>query len=189
MIKFCLRAFDFLKIRYPDKSHRPSLYVLPFFFAMATCAFVHIIDDDFVVNLFTSNAFDNISTFVQVLPGFYIASLAAIASYSNEHIDNKISGATPYLVEHLSVGNRPSELSRRRFLTLLFGYLAAVSILLTIALFFIRLSYDVGFLRVSTTIFNGLYMLACLLFFSVFYQLVLLTLFGIYYLADRMHRL
>ena len=190
MLSNTLKAFGFLRIKYRGQNLNSVLYILPVFFAVLVCVFIFIVDSNSnkAINIFTQSAFDSISTFVQVLPGFYIASLAAIASYNNSNIDNKMSGNPPYLEENVSGGKRKSDLSRRRFLTLMFGYLAAISMISTIFLFFIRLSYDTSIFSVNPLIYNTIYYLLCFVFFAIFFQMILITLHGIYYLADRMHR-
>jgi|26BtaG_2_1085354.scaffolds.fasta_scaffold05527_3 hypothetical protein len=190
MLRNTLKAFGFLRIKYRGQNLNFVLYTLPVVFAIFICIFILIVDfnSSKAINIFTQNAFDSISTFVQVLPGFYIASLAAIASYNNPNVDNKMSGRPPYLEERVSGGKRPSDLSRRRFLTLMFGYLAAVSMILTIFLFFIRLSYDTAIFSVKPLVYSAVYYILCFVFFAIFLQMILITLHGIYYLADRMHR-
>lgn len=185
-----LKAFGFLRIKYNDSNLNFVLYYLPIFLSVLVAIFLFMIDSnsDQHINIFTQNSFDSISTFVQVLPGFYIASLAAIASYNNPNIDNAMTGNPPYLEEKVTGGSRKSKLSRRRFLTLMFGYLAAVSMISTIFLFFTRLGYDSSIISVSHFFYNAVYYILCLVFFFVFFQMVLITLHGIYYLADRMHR-
>lgn len=198
MENYIFKAFGFLKIIYPEDSPNSILYLVPSLLSILVCCFLLYLnhDSDHIINIFNQPAFDSISTFVQVLPGFYIAALAAIASYNNtnsksndnSNLDNKISGNPPYLHEETSNGGRKSELSRRRFLTLMFGYLAAISMLSTVFLFFVRLSYDVGIIFVPYSIYLVAYAILMFIFFFFFFQMILVTLYGIYYLADRMHR-
>lgn len=192
MIKYTTRAFDFLKIQYPnitDKINR-LLYIYPLLFSVCICIFFALIDYHSLthINIFTHKAFDNISTFVQVLPGFYIGSLSAIASYSYPVMDNMMLSPTPYLVENVNGGERPSKLSRRRYLTLMFGYLSALSIIGAIFIFFTRLVYDIQIFTVTPVLYYTVYYSMILIFFFFFSQMLLVTMFGIYYLADRMHR-
>ena len=140
------------------------------------------------INIFKQSAFDNISTFVQILPGFYIGALAAIASYNYAPMDNVMSLPAPYLKEQVEGGFRESRLSRRRYLTLMFGYLSAISILSAVFIFIVRLVYAVNIFTVSAAIYYCVYYVITFLFFFIFWQMILVTLFGIYYLADRMHR-
>ncbi|MFU8925149.1 hypothetical protein [Acinetobacter puyangensis] len=192
MLSYALKAFDFLKIQYPNSGEnlRRLLYISPVLLAILFCSFFGLIDynSKLDINIFKHSAFDNISTFVQILPGFYIGALAAIASYTYAPMDNVMSTPTPFLKEQVAGGFRESKLSRRRYLTLMFGYLSAISILSAVFIFIVRLVYAVNIFAVSATIYNIIYYLIAFLFFFVFWQMILVTFFGIYYLADRMHR-
>ena len=191
MLSNISKAFGFIRIKYPEQEKGLSfiLYYLPALLSIFICSFILILELLTVksINIFTQTAFESISTFVQVLPGFYIAALAGIASYTNPFIDNAMSGSPPYLENIDNRGTRKSFLSRRRFLTLMFGYLAAISIILTIFLFVVRLGYETQVLSVDPIIYYSLYSLLCFTFFAIFSQMILVTLHGIYYLADRMH--
>ena len=55
---------------------------------------------------------------------FYIASLAAIATASLPRLDEPMKGATP-----LYIGKKQKTVTRRVFLTHLFGYLSFMSLL------------------------------------------------------------
>lgn len=192
MFGYALKAFDFLKVKYPNNGDnlRSLLYILPCILAIVFCSIFALIDHSSAagVNIFNHKAFDNISTFVQILPGFYIGSLAAIASYNYPPMDNVMSLPAPFLKEQVEGGFRESKLSRRRYLTLLFGYLSAISILSAVFIFIVRLIYDVNIFAVPTMFYNIVYYVTAFLFFFIFWQMIVVTLFGIYYLADRMHR-
>lgn len=192
MFGYALKAFDFLKVQYPNSGDnlRSLLYILPCTLAIVFCSIFALIDFNSAegVNIFDHDAFDNISTFVQILPGFYIGSLAAIASYNYAPMDNVMSLPAPFLREPVAGGLRESKLSRRRYLTLLFGYLSAISILSAVFIFIVRLVYSVDIFAVSAVIYHSIYYVVALIFFFVFWQMIMVTLFGIYYLADRMHR-
>lgn len=192
MFSYALKAFDFLKVQYPNSgdSLRSLLYILPCTLAIVFCSIFALIDFSSAVdiNIFNHEAFDNISTFVQILPGFYIGSLAAIASYNYAPMDNVMSLPAPFLREPVAGGLRESKLSRRRYLTLMFGYLSAISILSAVFIFIVRLVYAVNIFAVSAVIYNSVYYVIAFIFFFIFWQMIMVTLFGIYYLADRMHR-
>ena len=67
--------------------------------------------------------------------------------------------------------------------SLCFGQLSQIS---TVFLFFARLGYDAAIIPVSLITYNIVYYFICLVFFTTFFQMILVTLYGIYYLADRM---
>lgn len=192
MFGYALKAFDFLKVQYPNNGDnlRSLLYTLPCFLAVIFCIIFALISytSPEGLNIFDHKAFDNISTFVQILPGFYIGSLAAIASYNYTPMDNVMSLPAPFLKEQVNAGPRESKLSRRRYLTLMFGYLAAISILSAVFIFIVRLVYSVNIFAAPTIVYNSIYYTVAFIFFFIFWQMIMITLFGIYYLADRMHR-
>lgn len=69
-----------------------------------------------------------INGILQILVGFYIAALAAISTASLPRLDQKMAGNSP-----IFLGKKKKEITRRLFLTHLFGYLAFSSLLLYLA--------------------------------------------------------
>lgn len=119
-----------------------------------------------------------VSGLMQILVGFYVATLAAIATFPASSLDE--------LTNRITLDKKP--LKRRRFLAYLFGHLAFLSILLVIAMLFRPLveamladvtGPDVVFwIRV---VMVGAYQF-------VFWQMIFVTLLGLHYLTDRIHR-
>ncbi|MEJ1644057.1 hypothetical protein SMA60_27945, partial [Escherichia coli] len=62
--------------------------------------------------------------------GFYIAALAAVSTFSSPSIDEVMAGDPPTLLEKFRGQKIKVELTRRRFVCYLFGYLALVSFML-----------------------------------------------------------
>lgn len=126
------------------------------------------------------------SDLLSVLTGFFVAALAAVATFGNPEMDEPIAGGDPVT---LSLGGQaPIELTRRRFLSYLFGYLAFASFAI----------YGLGFLfvgaqhyliapkmpAVAPFTFVGFWALYC---FGLS-NLLVNGLFGLFYLTDRIHR-
>ena len=61
---------------------------------------------------------------LQILTGFYIASLAAISTASLPRLDDEMRGVKP-----VYLWGKEKPITRRRFLTSLFGYLSFVSLI------------------------------------------------------------
>lgn len=78
---------------------------------------ISIIGDKGVINI--------INGILQILAGFYIASLAAIATASLPRLDEPMEGSSPRYL-----GNSNKVITRRVFLTHLFGYLSFMSLLI-----------------------------------------------------------
>lgn len=192
MIKYALKVFDFIRIRYPKKDFGISFYLYPIICSVLVSGLIiwsqtSTISDSFTV-LFLMPEFDSITTFIQVLPGFYIGALAAIASFQREGMDDKLPTPTPYIMKVAENGNRKVELSRRTYLTTMFAYLASVTIILAISIFFLKLFYALKIFKVSGALFMSIYAFNTFLIFFIFFQTIIITFVGIYYLGNRMHR-
>ena len=120
-----------------------------------------------------------VNELLQVLIGFYIAALAAIASFDRPSLDQPIEG------EGVTLKSR--SLNRRAFLSLMFGYLSLLAILL----------YCVGLsaslltekIRLITPV-ALLYLRAIFVFLYGFFfvQMLSITMVALFYLGDRIHR-
>jgi len=118
--------------------------------------------------------------------GFFIAALAAISSLSDPRLDEPTSGfpVRAKIVEKKKV--YWPILSRRQYLTRLFGYLAYISVVLYISGTFSQLidknwpSYNQPYISI------GFSALAIYLF--GFSSLIINMFIGIYYFSDKIHR-
>lgn len=133
--------------------------------------------------------FQNMQGFIQGLPGFYIAALAAVATFGQQtSLDMLIPAPTPTLKTNYGGHWMSMQLTRRRFLCLLFAYVTALSIILSLAIPYVRAiavplreCLSVMWGDVASIIITGL----CLL---ITIQMIVVTLWGLYYLSDRMHQ-
>ncbi|MBL1419558.1 MAG: hypothetical protein COC24_003515 [Alphaproteobacteria bacterium] len=126
---------------------------------------------------------------LSILVAFYIASLAAVSSFSSSYLDKKIAGLPIRLnVIHQRKKN-VIELTRRMFLSTMFGYLAFISIFIyVLGVLAIQLGADIAVLledyiaiNTSRFIFVTAYTLLCT-------NLLFTTLLGLHYMSDRIHR-
>ncbi|EOI5817279.1 hypothetical protein ACMS1A_004212 [Cronobacter dublinensis] len=129
---------------------------------------------------------------LQVLIGFYIAALAAVATFSSQSIDEVMAGDPPTLVEKFRGQKIIVELTRRRFVCYLFGYLALVSFMLfCLGMVSILIGkplhlWLLTFLSAESilwlkTIFVGVYLF-------ILMNIITTTLLGLYFLAVRFHQ-
>lgn len=175
------RPLSYLSIKHEDK----YLYdwVFPFFILSLGVVLAYFFGLDFVGLIRFSTS---LGSFVSNLPGFFIAALAAVATFNRKDIDKDMVGERPPTVETL-IGDRKVSmvLTRRRFLCMLFSYLTALSILLSI-IGFIPSSFSfVKNEELSASLITVLvYLMA---FYMLFFQLIVSTLYGLYYLGDRVH--
>ncbi|WP_202864504.1 hypothetical protein [Aeromonas salmonicida] len=126
---------------------------------------------------------------LQVLIGFYIASLAAVATFQGQGMDGFMDGIPPTLNEKRKGVTKKINLSRRRFLSYLFGYLA----LMSLAVFFVGVIVNLSSASISTwiaTLSYAGYLKASFLFFYIFFicNVFITTLLGLYYLTVRIHQ-
>ena len=125
---------------------------------------------------------------IPVLAGFFVASLAAIATFNRPSLDDVMGGIAPSVV---LTGSRDAErLTRRRFLCMLFGYLAGASIAIyligsTATVFapvYTAAHWMTPLLKhVIRTVFSALYL-------GVLTHIILTSFVGLYYLIDRIHQ-
>lgn len=179
-----LTPLRYIRIKYPDKR------ILEVFFPMIFATGFLIVD------FFTAGGLnvigerglvDKFSSLIQILSGFYIAALAAIATFQNSTIDDVMSGSPPTIVEPDSNGFfGVVELTRRRFLSYMFGYLAFISI----GLFFLGVVVELiapilkivipGYIDYFQSFFVFVYT-------YVFFSMMLTTFLGLYFLSYRIH--
>lgn len=126
--------------------------------------------------------------FVSPLAGFYIAALAAVATFGRAEMDEPMSGDQSVTLRHTRAGVKYEEdLTRRRFLSFLFGYLAFASLVITV----IGVSYavfDKFFLGDYKDIRPYLFSIFWVFYTFLFGNVLSNTLLGLFYLTDRMHR-
>ncbi|GEM_PF-1798413 len=174
-------AFSFFRLRGADLAYfqiwLPSLTTIIFFsLYWLTAGTIFTIQLPLIVNSAT--------TLMGVLIGFYIAALAAVTSFPNESLNSVMAGDAPKIKEKQSKQELP--VTRRRFLSILLGYCAFMSIFI----------YAVGSLFSSVALVPSVYTwLPALLtaLWWVFYtwitsSLLVVTMLCLHYLVDRMHR-
>lgn len=136
----------------------------------------------------TLDTVNKISSFLGVLTGFYIAALAAVATFGKAEMDDPMPGESGVRLEHrVNAETYFERLSRRRFLSFLFGYMA----LITLSLYVLGFVYIVidkyafattGSWRVAT--FVTFWIVYCFALSNILAN----TLLGLFYLTDRIHR-
>lgn len=175
------RPILYLKIIHPQKSLVDWVY--PICLALAyNLLMVTFKGFGWVVNSEKSLSF--ILGFLQTLPGFYIAALAVVASFGRRGMDQYISGVTPISKQMVYGELVDLKLTRRRFLAMLFSYLTFLSIVMVVLTFAhlgIEISAEAGSLAIGLmTAFHIVYSI-------LFFQLVIVTLWGVYYMGYRIY--
>lgn len=175
---------NYLRAKHPSKVHYD--WTIPL--AVATLATLLFAMLPIRVNVFGEHGLvANGNGLLQILTGFYIAALAAVSTFNSSVIEGKFVGVDVTLDER--IGDEPvkSPLNRRRFLSLLFGYLAFVS--LGVYLFG---SLAIGVAAGLSTIVHPpihVWIKFGFLFayLAITMNMLTTTLLGLYYLSYRLH--
>jgi hypothetical protein len=171
------RPFSYLKIQHEDK------WIYDWLTPTLLTAITTLVAYFFIPlhDLVSSNGLvSQLTNFVANLPGFFIAALAAVATFNKNDIDKLM--ANPPKIEILHHGSfLMVEMTRRRFLCVLFSYLTAISIFLVIGA-------KIGLsLTVPAEYYTCLSWLGYVVFMFVLWQMILATILGLYYLGERLH--
>jgi hypothetical protein len=140
----------------------------------------------------TSNAL----LFITVLPGFFIAALAAVATFPSTDLDEIMPNPAPTLVMRTGGKSEAVELTYRVFLCHLFSYLTVLSF----AGFVVGVASDLtaGSIlfwlamipspTIHSLVSSCLHLVYLLLFAWLFANLIVATVYGLYFLVERIHR-
>ena len=131
---------------------------------------------------------DRIITVCSILPGFYIAALAAIATFNRPDIDEIMPDPAPRLSVDIGGNSNVIDLTRRRFLAYLFAFLCWESLTLLIICIFLSLAVGEHHLYLSKYHFDLTALAVLILLLAFFWQMICATFLGLYYLGDRLNR-
>ena len=131
-------------------------------------------------NIFNNDITYYLSGFFQTIPGFYIAGLAAIATLNSDNMDVYMTDPCPKL--------NGENVKRRLFLAQLFSYLTIGSLILFILTLIGRFAASINILQgVSVFTYYFTYAIFSLIYFYFFWQIMVLTCLGLYYLGEKIH--
>jgi hypothetical protein len=187
MFRHLLRPFSYLFIEHDLKWKVDWLY--PFILALLSTALIFWLRSYGHVSLFAEGGlFAKILSFVAGLPGFYIAALAAIATFNKTDIDKTMPAPAPTIDIVVQGKNVVIELTRRRFLCSMFAFLTAESlIIIVLAIFAQSLYVPVKVLAhgASQVLIASVF---TLIFLLLFWQMIVASFWGLFYLGDRLHQ-
>jgi hypothetical protein len=126
--------------------------------------------------------------YLQIVSGFYIASLAAVATFNKDSMDKPMPGIPVLLRSRRRKKGRSEALSRRRFLCFLFGYLSFMSLFLYFggsALVLLAPHIKAIF---AGELFLFLKWVVVIVYIFLTSNMLVTTLLGLYYMTDRIHR-
>jgi hypothetical protein len=180
-----LQPLDYLRIEHPRK-RKYDLWI-PLALAMPFASWLTFAPGN--PNIFGyGGLLSDVGGLLQILTGFYIASLAAVATFNKRTMDLPMPGDPPTLalMERGHLHRVP--LSRRRFLCVMLGYLA----FLTLILYVVGLLSLVSARSVKLIIPLHYHITVRVIFVFVYVflasNLFVTTLLALYYMADRIHR-
>ncbi|MFW0061158.1 MAG: hypothetical protein AB8V60_03605 [Coxiella endosymbiont of Dermacentor nuttalli] len=202
MLELIFKPLNYLDIKWEVKgkiTKKKFDYIIPIICSISVSIILVLIDffieapknSTFSTNIFDGDFTSLLSGFLQTIPGFYIAALAAIATLNSEIMDRPMLGQNPpyeNLIETNPYRVVSNPVSRRRFLSSLFAYLSFVSLLLFFLTLVFKYFYNLNIMPVNIFVYSALYFINLFIFLFLFTQLILLTLVGLYYLGDRVHR-
>lgn len=141
-------------------------------------------------NIFTNDLTYYLICFLQTMPGFYIAALAAISTINSTTMDQPMAGDPPKekYIEYNPYKVFWIEMNRRRFLARLFSYLTFISIVLFCFLLIIRFSYSLEIKVSSLSVIYIVYFFSCVVVIFSLVQLIMMTFLSLYYLGERVHK-
>ncbi|WP_373987817.1 hypothetical protein [Duganella sp. BuS-21] len=179
------RPFAYIFIRHPVK--RKVDWYLPIGLTLISLILIWPMRED--MNVWAgSGLVASAQGFVQGLPGFYIAALAAVATFGQQTgLDRIVPAPTPTLHTNYSGQWVDMKLTRRRFLCLLFAYLTALSIALSLFAYYAQaIALPARKLFIGSVV-DAVSAIALAVYVLFLFQLFVITLWGLYYLADKMH--
>ncbi len=122
------------------------------------------------------------------LPGFYIAALAAVAAFQSSSLNNAIETPGAQLKVISKGGKHEINLTYRMYLCYLFAYLAVLSFVLS---FLFAISSSMAELvrdLLPRMVADGCNFVGSVLLTFWMINLITVSLHGLYFLAERMHR-
>jgi len=170
-------------------------YVLPIALAALTCgAFLWL---EIPLSFFDYTQFvTRIIDLLELMIVFYVAALAAVATFERKGIDKPLKGTDATLrVRHHDSGKWVTKkLTYRQFISYLFGYLSFLSLCLYIVTVILAVGWPALKLRIKddplawivTDVADPAFFF--LVFFAL-WQLTLTSLLGIYFLTERIQTL
>lgn len=188
MLNLLYRPLIYLRIKTDEKYKVWVDFYLPISIALVLSIVLFWLYMDQNIDVFAveNKLISSIAGFLQTLPGFFIAALAAIASFPSDAMGQPIPGNAPYLPNSNLTTDGRDKLNRRRYLCYLFAYLTYISIIGFLFTTFIVFLHSFSLNLFLPILYFG-YWLSCLVFFFILMQIIFLTFIGLWYLGERIH--
>lgn len=173
-----IRPFGYLAIRHKSKKYFD--WIIPLLLSIISFSMLSFLNEK-ACFFEEGGMLSRMLSFFEILPGFFVASLAAVATFNRNDIDAQMPEPAPEFSALVNSRKVNIKLSRRRFLCMLFSFLTAHTILF-ILIGSLILSLVEG--RLPGLVYMGL----CAVILTIFWQTIVATMLGLYYLGERMHQ-
>ncbi|KRI00412.1 hypothetical protein AO057_14720 [Curvibacter sp. PAE-UM] len=187
MLQHLLRPFAYLRIEHHAKWQVD--WLIPLLVAtISTGAIAWMNHHGTVPILGDSGIVAKILGFVQNLPGFYIAALAAIATFNRTDIDRHMPEPTPSIDVVIQGKTILIKLTRRRFLCTMFAFLTAESILLTVIAILGLVTAEAAKSLIPYEFHSHAKYAFLFAYLTIFWQMIAASFWGLYYLGEKLHQ-
>jgi hypothetical protein len=125
--------------------------------------------------------------FIQTLTGFYLAALAAMATFNNAGMDEIMPGKPPEITVKYNGTSTKVLATRRRFLCSMFAYLTVFSFLFT--LFSIAV-LSAGAASADLLVTESRHWFRLVFVFAYLFavaHMTFITMWGLFYIGERVH--
>ena len=133
--------------------------------------------------------FSSVSDLLQLLSAFYLAGLAAIATFGNENLNKSLRGGEAYIYKWSNSMQRKEKvvLSRRAFLTRQFAYLSWMSIIAFLIISLFESSQEIIIIK-NTNLINAINSILCFIGIYIVSNIIYVSSSAILFLASRLNK-
>lgn len=200
MLSLIFKPLNYLKIKWDVQGHfskKQFDIIIPIIVSLIFSVILALVDffaydiaKKVEPNIFKNEFTELLIGFLQTIPGFYIAGLAAISTLNSETMDRPMSGIPPTekVIETNPYAEKEMPLTRRMFLSRLFSYLSFISLSAFLVAITFKYFYSLNFITVTPVTYGIVYAVCLFILLFCLCQLILLTALGLYYLGDRIHK-
>lgn len=172
--------FLFLRVSYPNATM--ISWIAPIIMSSSTMIVVYLLPGS--INIGGADGFlERVITIMTISGGFFVTSLTVILTNESAVINGKFIGEGK--PEIISEGEF---LTRKRFLSLLFGYISFISFCIVGIISFSLVVSSSFRIILNDITFEILEYVSGFILLTFLFQIFLFSMVGLHYLADRLHR-
>lgn len=198
-IRQLLVPVNYLRIRHGEglfRSKRVYDFIFPAIFAAGTCAIFLWLQIELAI-FSHDELVKRLLDLLALMIVFYMAALAAVATFERQGIDNPLKGGDAILLvrDHDGGNYVPKKLTYRHFISYLFGFLSFLSLCLYVIIIILAVGwpqFEAHFKLHQRISWLLSHVADPSIFFIVMFlvwQLIFTSLLGIYFLTDRIQTL